>query len=188
MSKVKDFPFLIKAFRLALDTLPASVLPKLVIIGGNAAERDELGLPQLAESLELRQHIDFRDGMGQAELARFFLQARLFAGCSQHETFGLLPVEARACGTPWVVRTNSSYITTATEGHGGFFVDNHDEQDMASKIATILTLPEDRWERMSAAAAESTKHYTWTSSAQGCLAVYRDARRSLLENLTAGPI
>jgi glycosyltransferase involved in cell wall biosynthesis len=184
MSKVKDFPFLIKAFRLALDTLPAATMPKLIIIGGNAAEREELGLPQFAKSMGLFQHLNFYDGMEQAELAKFFQQAWVFAGCSQHETFGLLPVEARACGTPWVVRANSSYLTTATDGYGGYFADNHSEQDMANKIAEILSLSDNQWNKMSMAANASTKQYNWPKTAQNHTAVYQNiVRRSIFEKL-----
>lgn len=181
MSKVKDFPFLITAFRMAIDLLSVHTpTPTLVIIGGNERERDELGLPQLVKSLSLQQHIQFFNGMNQDELAKLFQQARVFVGCSRHETFGLLPVEARACGAPWIARSNSGYLSTAVNGCGGYFTDNCHEQDMASKIAKILALTDEKWEELSTAAVKSTSQYNWLKTAQDCVAVYESTRKKML--------
>jgi D-inositol-3-phosphate glycosyltransferase len=173
MSKIKDFPFLLRSFQLVTKfLLSTTMMPKLVIIGGDKQERDDLGLPQLVESLSLKHCISFYDGMKQSDLARYFQRARVFVGCSQHETFGLLPIEARACGTPWVVRANSSYLSSATNGYGGFFVDNVHEQDMAKKISDLLSLSDRQWEKMSKAAIESASQYTWPKAAQNCMTVF----------------
>ena len=173
MSKIKDFSFLLRAFQLVIERECATA-PRLVIIGGNQAEREELNLPAQIKLLGLEQHVSFLDGMGQALLAQYLQRAKVFAGSSRHETFGLLPLEARACGTPSVVRKNSSYASLAPNGYGGYIVDNDSEKDMADKIARILSLDDVRWEKVSHEAVESTRRYSWAAMAQSCADVYRD--------------
>ena len=173
MSKSKDFPFLLRAFRHVIDKLSNESLVKLCIIGGNQAERNSLGLPAMTSELGITSKIVFCDGMSHPELAGYFQKAKVFAGVSIHETFGLLPVEARACGTPFVVRANSSYLATAENGCGGFFTDNNDEVAMADRIVQILNLSENEWQQMSKKATESALQYDWSTMAQVCSRVYR---------------
>ena len=173
MSDVKDFPFLLRSFRLVINQM-YDIKPTLVIVGGNRLERDKLGLLKQIENLNLQHQVRFLDGMDQKILAQYFRQAKVFVGSSRHETFGLLPVEARACGTPSVVRSNSSYISAVKNGYGGYFVDNEHEQDMADKIAYILSLGNNQWRKMSREALMSVQQYTWPRMAQGCIKVYKN--------------
>jgi len=92
---------------------------------------------------------------------------------AQHETFGRLPVEARACGTPFVVRGNSSYLATATDGEGGYFSVNTSEEEMARKITKILKLPFQEWQKLSQLTYESTKKFSWEKSAREHLRLFQ---------------
>lgn len=173
MSEIKDFPFLLRAFQLVVEQ-SGKRKPKLLIIGGNGAERYRLNLPAQIEHLGLKPYARFLDGMEQAELAKYFQRAKVFAGSSRHETFGLLPLEARACGTPTVVRKNSSYLLLAENGYGGYLSGDRSESDMADKIARILSLNRDQWETMSRDATDSARRYSWSAMARKCQEVYRD--------------
>lgn len=178
MSKIKDFPFLIHCFRQVVDLNPKLEGLKLIIVGGNERERFEIGLPQLIGHLDLGSKVEMIDGTDQRGLAEQFRYARVFAGVSRHETFGLLPVEARACGVPFVVRANSSYLTTAIDRLGGYFTNNNSEQDMADKISHILNLPHSDWAEMSHQAVESTKRFQWPKMVDKCLYAYHQILRS----------
>jgi|GEM_PF-2838157 len=173
MSRIKDFPFLIRCFRRVVDLNPDLHGLRLIIIGGNDKERREIGLPQAVENLGLSSKVELVDGINQRGLAERFCTAKVFAGVSKHETFGLLPVEARACGAPFVVRANSSYLATATDGFGGYFADNDLEQDMAEKISHILNLSQADWKAMSHQAVESTGKFQWSETVKTCIRVYQ---------------
>ena len=156
---------------------PTTAFPRSTTVcspGGNSTERNGLNLPEQIKFLGLEPHVCFLDGMEQAELARYFRRAKVFAGSSQHETFGLLPLEARACGTPTVVRENSSYALLAESGYGGYLSDDQSESDMADKIARILSLDCDQWGRMSRDATDSARRYSWSVMARKCQEVCRD--------------
>jgi D-inositol-3-phosphate glycosyltransferase len=171
MSPIKDFPFLLRAFRHTSSMLNHQ--SQLIIIGGNQEERVVLGLPAIVKELGLSSQVKFLDGMPQAELARWFRKARVYAGCSRHETFGLLPVEARACGAPFVVRANSAYLDTCEDGFGGSFVDNTDEKEMGKRFAEILSLREREWRSLSEQAVESAKPFSWETAVAKNLLVYQ---------------
>jgi len=173
MSAIKDFPFLIRCFRQVVNLVPHLEETKLIIVGGNEEERYEIGLPQIIKHFDLESKIEFIDGVDQIRLAEQFRRARIFAGVSKHETFGLLPVEARACGTPSVVRANSGYLTTAIDGFGGYFTNNDSEQDMANKISYILNLSNANWIKKSHQAVETAKKFQWPNMVKTCLDVYQ---------------
>lgn len=173
MTKIKDYPFLLRAFKKVAEDNRKMKSLSLLIIGGNKSERDILGLEEMVKTLNLNDLVHFKDGVSNQLLASYFRMSRVVVGSSKHETFGRIPVEARACGTPFVVRDNSSYRDTANDGEGGYFTDNNDEEDMASKITKILQLPFKEWQTLSLSAIESTKKFSWTKSAIDHLNLYR---------------
>ena len=81
-------------------------------------------------------------------------------------------MEARSCGTPFVVRSNSSYLATARDGEGGYFTDNNSEEEMAQKIGEILRLPFSEWQKLSRFAVKSTDNFSWRKSAEDYLNLY----------------
>lgn len=173
MAEIKDHPFLLRVFQQVYDMYTQSKNLNLLLIGGNSTERDKLGLSKLAHKLDILERIKFIDGVPQKQLVPYLGSAKVFAGTSRHETFGMLPVEARACGTPFVVRANSSYLETAKDGFGGWLADNSDESDMAYKINHILTLSETEWEKMSSDAVKSIRSFSWSVCAKECYELYK---------------
>ncbi len=173
MTKIKDYPFLLRAFKKVVEDNKEMKFLSLLIIGGNKNEREELGLEKIAKDLNLNDIVSFKDGVSNHVLASYFRRSKVVVGSSKHETFGLIPVEARACGTPFVVRNNSSYRDTANDEEGGYFADNNDDEDMANKITKILQLPFKEWQKLSLSTTESTKKFSWRKSAINYLNLYR---------------
>lgn len=169
MSKIKDFPFLLRSFSILKRNGSKG---NLIIIGGNATERNNLGLSNLASELGLDNFLTWVDGVNQFDLANYFRSSKVFVACSRHETFGLLPLEARACGTPFVARANSGYLTTAQDGYGGYFCHSDTEVDLAENIQRILNLPEVDWQVLSQQAIKSIALYNWTETARRSLVLY----------------
>jgi len=164
MAKIKDWPFLLRAFKKVVENNTDNEQLLLIIIGGSKKERDKLGLSEIVRKLDIQNFVSFVDSVPQQEvLAKYFQIGRVFIGASRHETFGRLPVEARACGAPFVVRANSSYLATAKDGEGGYFANN--EEEMAKKITEILRLPFQEWQKLSQLAYESAKKFSWEKSA-----------------------
>ncbi len=177
MAKIKDIPFLLNVLKRVAENNKDIKSLLFIIIGGNRNERNKLGLEVMVKNLKLERFVSFVDGVPQEVLAKYFQISRVFVGTSNHETFGLLPVEARSCGTPFVVRANSSYLATAKNGEGGYFTDNDSEKKMAEKIGEILTLPFNEWQKLSRTAVKSSDNFSWEKSAKNYINLYESLLR-----------
>jgi D-inositol-3-phosphate glycosyltransferase len=80
---------------------------------------------------------------------------------SHSESFGLVALEAAACGIPVVASAVGGLTTLIDDGRTGFLVDGRDPAAYGDALAAILADP-DRAARMSRAAADRARAYTWT--------------------------
>jgi D-inositol-3-phosphate glycosyltransferase len=92
---------------------------------------------------------------------------------SRSESFGLVALEAAACGTPVVASAVGGLRTLVDHGHSGFLVEGRDPEVFASYTEELLTndvLAAD----MSVAAATRASRYTWSMSAARLRRLYAD--------------
>ncbi|MBI4296521.1 MAG: glycosyltransferase [Chloroflexi bacterium] len=111
----------------------------LVIIGGDARSRKEIGsLKKLASDLGIANRVDFLGLVKQEKLPYFYSAADVCVVPSRYESFGLVALEALACGTP-VVSTRVGDIENIIQpGLTGYVVDKNSPEQLAVKIADQL--------------------------------------------------
>jgi glycosyltransferase involved in cell wall biosynthesis len=61
-----------------------------------------------------------------------------------HEDFGIIPVEAQACGTPVLGLGRGGLLETVVEGETGFLIDAHDPGRYAAVLTRVDGLDHDR--------------------------------------------
>lgn len=130
LAKTKDYPSLLRAFKMVLAEKPA----RLVILG-EGSEKNKL--EKLARKLGLSKNITF---LGfQQNIYKYIKRASIFVLSSFQEGFGNVIVEAMACGTP-VVSTDcpSGPREIIRHGENGFLVPVADEEILASTILKVL--------------------------------------------------
>ena len=103
---------------------------------------------------------------------RWYRAADVVAVPSHTESFGLVAIEAQACGTP-VVATNTGGLPTAV-GPGGVLVDGHDTADWATALSSVALRPDLR-AGLSRAATEHAAGFGWSRTAERLAGVYADA-------------
>ncbi|MDD5347637.1 MAG: glycosyltransferase family 4 protein [Candidatus Omnitrophica bacterium] len=153
----KHADFLIRVVgRLAAD------MPGLrCLIVGAGPEKDNLG--RLIRETGLSTHVEIRSGLGYEELISLMKAARVFAFPSTREGFGIVVIEAMACGLPVVCVSHPQNAATelVSDGHNGF-VCELEEGEFASRLSMLLT-DERLRTAMARCAKESVTAYDWES-------------------------
>jgi D-inositol-3-phosphate glycosyltransferase len=92
---------------------------------------------------------------------------------SRSESFGLVALEAAACGTPVVAAAVGGLRTLVEHEHTGFLVEGRDPADFAAYAREILSMPAMAAE-LSAQAASRARDYTWSTAAARLRRLYSD--------------
>ena len=149
--------------------------PKLrvFIIGGasgvNGSEVERL--KELANWLNIDDVISFLPPVPRNELPNWYRAADLVCVPSYSESFGLVALEAQACGTPVVATAVGGLRTAVADGISGVLVDGHDPRAWSSVFARLLQEPQRRV-LLSMGAIEHASHFGWDATARGTLDIY----------------
>ena len=145
----------------------------LVIMGGasgtgiNEPER----LAKLAQFLGVSDLIHFKEPVTRSELADWYRASDLVCVPSYSESFGLVALEAQACGTPVVASAVGGLRTAVSDGISGTLVDGHDSKAWASVLSRLIAEPQRRI-LLSMGAIEHAKRFGWETTARQTLDVY----------------
>ncbi|MFK4084323.1 D-inositol-3-phosphate glycosyltransferase [Kribbella sp. NPDC020789] len=172
---------LIRAAARMLERDP-SLRSRLVvaIIGGpsgNGMEHPEAHA-ELARALGVDDVTRFVKPMERSGLAEWYRAASVVCVPSYSESFGLVALEAQACGTPVVAAAVGGLTTAVANGQTGLLVDGHRVDDFADALARIATDPVTR-ETMSRAAVKHAQGFGWELTARKTLAAYRTAAQTM---------
>jgi D-inositol-3-phosphate glycosyltransferase len=107
-----------------------------------------------------------RDG-----LADYYRASDLVCVPSYSESFGLVALEAQACGTPVVASAVGGLRTAVADGISGVLVDGHDPRAWSSVLARLLQEPQRRV-LLSMGALEHASHFGWDATSRGTLDIY----------------
>jgi D-inositol-3-phosphate glycosyltransferase len=141
-------------------------------------------LQELAAALGVEGQVRFVPPVSRTELARWYRAADLVAVPSHSESFGLVAVEAQACGTP-VVAARVGGLPSAV-GEAGVLVDGHDIRVWADALEGLLMDPERR-ETLSRKAVEHAALFGWDRTAERLYEVYVEAKRARTRSQEAPP-
>ncbi|ORV97951.1 D-inositol-3-phosphate glycosyltransferase [Mycobacterium kyorinense] len=153
----------------------AAKLPRVHIVvaggpsGSGLAAPD--GLVRLADQLGISDRVTFLPPQSRSELARLFQAADLVGVPSYSESFGLVAVEAQACGTPVVAAAVGGLPVAVRDGVSGTLVSGHDVDRWADAIDGLLRLDG----AMSRSAVEHAATFSWDNTVDALLASYRRA-------------
>ncbi|MBI1737358.1 MAG: glycosyltransferase [Candidatus Rokubacteria bacterium] len=127
----------------AVDRLGAAGRPvRLLVIGGDADDRvdgHEAYVRGLTCRLGLCDDVRFLGAQPQAALRDYYVAADLTIMPSYYESFGMVALEAMACGSPVVASRVGGLATTVRDGFTGFLVPEGDPVALAGRIDALLT-------------------------------------------------
>jgi D-inositol-3-phosphate glycosyltransferase len=151
---------------------------QLVIVGGPSGTGTEHpeALADLASELGVTDRIAFVPPVDQRALADWYAAADVVCVPSHSESFGLVAVEAQACGRPVVAAAVGGLPTAVVDGVTGVLVEGHDPADYAAALATILSDDALR-DTMGAKAVTHASDFTWETTVDRLVSTYRRAAR-----------
>jgi D-inositol-3-phosphate glycosyltransferase len=158
----------------------AAKLPgvRIVVAGGPSGSglASPDGLVRLADELGITDRVTFLPPQSRTALATLFHGADLVAVPSYSESFGLVALEAQACGTPVAAAAVGGLPVAVRDGITGTLVSGHDVDQWADALDRLLRLgagPQAR--AMSRAAAAHAATFSWENTTDALLASYRHA-------------
>ena len=139
----------------------------LLVVGGaldpgdDAPETEKIQeLRQLVHQHRMEGNVSFVGSLDQHRLALYYAAADVCAVPSLTESFGLVALEAMACGTPVVGTRVGGLQKLIEDGESGLLVPAGDYQALAEAIETVLTDPRLHM-HLAHGARDRAEHYTW---------------------------
>jgi D-inositol-3-phosphate glycosyltransferase len=159
---------------------------QLLVVGGPSGPEGEAELCRLHElvsDLGLAGRVRFVPPQPHHLLSTYYRAADCVLVPSRSESFGLVALEAAACGIPVVAAAVGGLRTLVEHGRTGFLVEGRDPMAFAAFTDEILTNPR-LAAAMGAAAAARAARFRWSTSAARLRRIYADvAARQLVQCL-----
>jgi D-inositol-3-phosphate glycosyltransferase len=144
----------------------------VVIIGGASGSINELEkIKSLARFLKIEDITHFIEPASREVLPDWYRASDLVCVPSYSESFGLVALEAQACGTPVVATAIGGLRTAVSDGISGSLVDGHDPKAWSAVISRLIMEPQRRL-LLGMNAVEHASHFGWEGTARKTLDVY----------------
>lgn len=158
----------------------------VALVGGpsGTGRKDPDSLIELAGALGISANIRLEPPCPQRDLADWYRAATLVVVPSYSESFGLVAVEAQACGTPVVAAAAGGLRTAVQDGVSGVLVDGHDPALYARVIAALVGSSGMR-AKLSRGARKHASRFGWSATVDQLLAVYGDAMSQVAATVDA---
>lgn len=171
LERRKGVKYLLQAYKILVNNLNDTKL----IIAGDGPDREKLEL--LAEDLEL-PNVQFMGYISDELKMELLHQADLFCSPAVYgESFGIVLLEAMACGLVTVAGNNSGYSSLMKDLGAVSIVNPHDEDEFARRLQLLLTQRELRemWKKW---AADYVKQFNWPKVIDQYEALYKRALKN----------
>ncbi|MEJ8280552.1 D-inositol-3-phosphate glycosyltransferase [Pseudonocardia spirodelae] len=178
IQRLKAPDVLLRAAAELVARVPSLRAHLVVLVAGGPSGSglaEPTSLHELAAELGITDLVRFLPPRGGDELVTVYRAADVVAVPSHNESFGLVALEAQACGTPVVATRVGGLPVAVAEGRSGLLVSGHDISDWADALGE-LALDPDRRERMARAAAGHALQFSWDRTTDALLGAYDEAR------------
>jgi D-inositol-3-phosphate glycosyltransferase len=143
-----------------------------IIGGASGANQSEVErLKELVSWLGIADVVRFAPPVPREDLPQWYRASDLVCVPSYSESFGLVALEAQACGTPVVATAVGGLRTAVADGISGVLVDGHNPRAWSSILARLLQEPQRRV-LLSMGAVEHASHFGWDATSRGTLDIY----------------
>ena len=150
----------------------------VIIIGGELDEdsqkesQEMRRLRKLVARKKLQDRVAFWGSQRQALLPYFYSASEALIIPSRYESFGIVALEAMACGTPVIASRVGGLQYTVQDGRTGYLIPNGDWRLLAARIQEVVAKPAIKKQLVRSAMAR-VKRYAWPFITQRVLSFYK---------------
>ncbi len=149
---------------------------QLIVVGGPSGVDGDEEWGRLLEAVDrndLRSRVRFVPAQPHHVLSTYYRSADVVVVPSRSESFGLVALEAAACGRPVVGAAVGGLRTLVEHGHTGYLVDSRAPAEFAARIDDLVEHPA-RAAAMGRAAAELASGFSWSTTSARLRRLYAD--------------
>ncbi len=149
---------------------------RLWIVGGASGADGDAEVSRIRRLIAdrgLTERVDFHPPQAHHLLSTYYRAADVCLVPSRSESFGLVALEAAACGVPVVASAVGGLLTLVEHARSGYLIESRDPDEYAAWIDTILADPV-LARRLSVSGAGRARTYTWSTSAGRLRRLYQD--------------
>jgi D-inositol-3-phosphate glycosyltransferase len=165
LERLKGVETILRALALAADRRHQDV--RLLVLGEDSrdAEQSEKDrLRRIAAELGIADRVDFLGSVAHHELPYFYAAAEACLMPSYSESFGLVGLEAQACGCAVIASNVAGLASVVRDGVTGYLVDGHEPAEWAERILRLLDDPENA-EQMGRRGVLLAQRFPWSLAA-----------------------
>ncbi len=151
---------------------------KLIIVGGASGSfgsSESMHVRKLICDLDLNDRVHFVEPQPHHLLSTYYRAADVVLVPSRSESFGLVALEAAACGIPVVATAVGGLLNLVEHQTTGYSVENRNPETFAKYVDLLLSDPMLSL-TMGNRAAHRAKNYSWSATADSVIGVYEALR------------
>lgn len=179
-----------KGYDLLIQSLPTLFRLKpearlVAAIGGESSQQDEKGiesLKKIAQEQGVQEKIVWVNYVEDEDLASYYRAASVFALSSRYEPFGMVAIEAMACGTPTVVTAHGGLFELIDFGKQALFADPNRPEEYGTMLAFPMLYPNLSHQLSVEGARFARRNFGWTGIAKRILACFDSVKNQRLLN------
>jgi mannosylfructose-phosphate synthase len=180
-----------KGYDLLLESIPTllALVPEarlIAAIGGEDSEQDQAGfgeLKRLAEELNISERIIWVQYIPDEDLVNYYRAASVFSLSSRYEPFGMVAIEAMACGTPSVITVHGGLAELIDFGNQALFADPNRPAEFGTMLALPMLYPALAEELSVEGSRFARRNFGWTGIAKKIRQVFDRAIAAKYEQL-----
>jgi D-inositol-3-phosphate glycosyltransferase len=186
LERLKGVDVAIRALALLRDRAHDDL--RLIVLGEDVRDGDESEkerLKAVAAASGVRDRVDFLGSVAHHELPYFYAASDVCVMPSYSESFGLVALEAQACGRPVVASGVSGLRSVVRDAVSGYLIDDHDPAIYAERIGRLLAEPE-LAQQMGRRGRLLAQRFSWTRTADRLGNLFEAAIESSHARVQAG--
>lgn len=170
-----------KGVETTVRAMPAVPDAELVIAGGGdaIADAEQTRLTAIAAACGVQDRVRLVDRIPRHDVPALLRSADVVVSVPWYEPFGMVPLEAMACGVPVIASAVGGHLDTVVDGRTGALVPPRDPAALAQRLRELLADPARLAAIGSAAAAWAASRYDWSRIALETELLYRQVLAGL---------